>query len=104
MHENTPSVETNARPYPRRCGICGQVSVAKCRIPYEAEVRHDGRLHAFSIASLGIDQCARCGEQFFTASTDGEIRLALRDHLGLLSPREVRDEREHQFKRDRSTG
>jgi hypothetical protein len=61
-------------------------------------------LHAFSIDSLGTDQCERCGEQFFTASTDEQIRLALRDHLGLLSPGEIRDGREHQFKRDRSTG
>jgi DNA-binding transcriptional regulator YiaG len=90
MNANTDSLETNTKPYPRRCGICGEVSVAKCRIPYEAEVLHDGKLHAFSIASLGIDQCARCGEQFFTASTDEEIRLALRNHLGLLSPHQIR--------------
>ena len=78
------------KPYPRRCAVCGEIAVARCRIPYEAEVRHDGKLHAFSIASLGIDQCERCGEQFFTTSTDEEINLALRSHLGLLAPNEIR--------------
>jgi len=53
-------------------------------------VRHDGKLHAFSIESLGIDQCERCGEQFFTTSTDEEVNLALRSHLSLLAPAEIR--------------
>jgi len=88
---NQPSrVKSKAKPYPRRCAVCGEVSVSKCHIPYNAEVRHDGKLHAFSIASLGIDQCERCGEQFFTTSTDEEINLALRSHLGLLAPAEIR--------------
>ena len=72
-----------SKPYPRMCTTCGEVSVTKCRIPYDAEVRHNGKLHAFSIASLGIDQCENCGEQFFTTSTDEEINLAL--HRALAS-------------------
>ena len=78
------------RPYPRRCAVCGENSVARCRIQYDAEVRHDGKLHTFSIASLGIDKCERCGEQYFTSSTDEEINLGLRSHLGLLTPGEIR--------------
>ena len=90
MSKQSSSVQSKAKPYPRRCAVCGEVSVAKCHIRYKAEVRHDGKLHTFSIASLGIDQCERCGEQFFTASTDEEINLALRSHLGLLPPNEIR--------------
>jgi DNA-binding transcriptional regulator YiaG len=90
MNNQASCVKSKARPYPRRCAVCGEVSVSRCHIPYNAEVRHDGKLHAFSIASLGIDQCERCGEQFFTTSTDEEINLALRSHLGLLAPAEIR--------------
>lgn len=90
MNKQSSSVKPKARPYPRRCAVCGEVSVSRCHIPYNAEVRHDGKLHAFSIASLGIDQCERCGEQFFTTSTDEEINLALRSYLGLLTPGEIR--------------
>ena len=90
MNKQSSSVPSKSRPYPRRCAVCGEVSVSRCHIPYNAEVRHDGKLHAFSIARLGIDQCERCGEQFFTASTDEEINLALRSYLGLLTPSEIR--------------
>ena len=90
MNKQSSSLQAKAKPYPRRCAVCGDVSVSRCRIPCNAEVRHDEKLHAFSIASLGIDQCERCGEQFFTKSTDEEINLALRSHLGLLTPHEIR--------------
>ena len=90
MNKKSSSVKAMVKPYPRRCAVCGEVAVVKCRIQYDAEVRHDGKLHTFSIASLGIDQCERCGEQFFTTSTDEEINLALRSHLGLLAPGEIR--------------
>ena len=89
MSKQSSSAQAKVKPYPRRCAICGEIAVARCLIPYKAEVRHDGKLHAFSIASLGIDQCERCGEQFFTTSTDEEINLALRSHLGLLAPNEI---------------
>lgn len=83
-------MQAEGKPYPRQCAVCGGISVSKCHIPYNAEVRHDGKLHTFSIASLGIDQCRHCGEQYFTAATDDEISLALRSHLGLLTPRQIR--------------
>lgn len=90
MSKQSSSTQAKVKPYPRRCAVCGEIAVARCRILYKAEVRHDGKLHAFSIAGLGIDQCERCGEQFFTTSTDEEINLALRSHLGLLGPNEIR--------------
>jgi DNA-directed RNA polymerase subunit N (RpoN/RPB10) len=62
-----------AKPYPRRCAACGQISVSKCYIPYNAEILHGGKLHKFLIPNLGIDRCESCGEQFFTTSTDGQI-------------------------------
>lgn len=69
------------KPYPRKCCFCGNVTVDKRRIHYNAEVLHHGVLHSFQIVDLGIDRCRDCGEQFFTSSTDAEIHSALQDHL-----------------------
>ena len=90
MNKPGTSADERVKPYPRRCAVCGEVAVSKVCIPYDAEVRHDGKLHTFFIAGLEIDQCGRCGEQYFTASTDEEINLALRGHLALLTPAEIR--------------
>lgn len=78
------------KPYPRRCAACGEVGVRQTQIEYDAEVRHDGKLHAFRIPLLEIDQCGDCGEQYFTSVTDDLISLGLRQHLGLLCPNEIR--------------
>jgi hypothetical protein len=60
-------------------------------MPYDAEVRHDGRLHAFRISKLRVDRCGACGEILFTNATDEQISDALREHLRLLSPEEIRE-------------
>jgi DNA-binding transcriptional regulator YiaG len=91
MHDDAPGLENPPeKPYPRRCGECGQAAVFPALLPYDAEVRHDGRLHRFHIAALHIDKCQNCGEEFFTNRTDAQISTGLRTHLGLLQPEEIR--------------
>jgi len=92
MMSKTSSPElTNGKPYPRHCAACGKDAVAFRQIPYDARVRHDGKLHTFHITTLGVDECEHCGEQYFTVNTDEQISLALRMFLGLLAPDEIRD-------------
>jgi len=57
---------------------------------YDAEVRHDGRLHTFTVLHLNIPVCAACGEKVFTEKVDDQINAALRSHLQLLTPHEIR--------------
>ncbi len=57
---------------------------------YEAEIRHDGRLHSFTIPSLDIPACRACGEKVFTEDVDQQIDDALRAHLQLLTPEQIR--------------
>ncbi len=79
------------KPFPRRCPECGKAEVRPATIAYDAEIKHDGRLHAFHIAELRVNRCAACGEVLFGNETDEQINVALRTHLGLLSPAGMRD-------------
>lgn len=79
------------RPYPRRCADCGDVAVQPAQIPYDARVKHDGKLHEFHIEALPVDQCTRCREVYFTNDTADAQSAALRQHLGLLQPQAIRE-------------
>jgi DNA-binding transcriptional regulator YiaG len=59
-------------------------------IRYDAEVRHDGRLYAFTIPHLDIPVCQACGEKVFTEKVDDQINAALRSYLHLLKPEDMR--------------
>jgi putative zinc finger/helix-turn-helix YgiT family protein len=80
------------RSFPHLCAECGKEEVWPTTISYDAEVKHDGRIHAFAIHQLHVNKCAACGEVFFDHATDEQISTSLRDHLGLLSPQEIRDQ------------
>jgi len=58
---------------------------------YAAEVRHDGRLHKFTIPDLDLPVCQACGERVFTEDVDAQFNDALRAHLNLLTPAQIRD-------------
>ena len=78
------------RPFPWRCRHCGKPQVVMSAASYPAEVRHDGRLHKFTISSLELPICQACDEKVFTEKVDLQIRTALRSHLNLLSPGQIR--------------
>ena len=69
------------KPYPRLCAECGAYSVNKSHIPYNAKIRHAGKMYDFTIASLEIDRCQNCMEVFFTTTTDSHIELELNNIL-----------------------
>ena len=59
-------------------------------ISYDAEVRHDGRLYAFTVPDLLLPVCQACGNKVFTEKVDDQINAALRLTLHLLTPDEMR--------------
>ena len=79
------------RAFPWRCRQCGKREVALAKTNYAAEVRHDGRLHSFTIPDLELPICQACGERAFTEKVDDQVNDALRAHLGLLTPVQIRD-------------
>jgi DNA-binding transcriptional regulator YiaG len=58
-------------------------------IRYEAEIRHDGRLHQFTIEHLEAPVCGACQKMVVTEKVDDQINVALRAHLHLLAPNEI---------------
>jgi|2_EtaG_2_1085320.scaffolds.fasta_scaffold01935_20 hypothetical protein len=80
-----------SKPFPWECGECGEVAVRPVRAPYYyAKVKHDNKLHSFTVLNLDIPTCASCGERVFCNSTEVVISAALRRHLGLLTPEQIR--------------
>lgn len=59
-------------------------------LDYATEIRHDGRLHRFTARDLKLPVCAACGEKVFTEDVDRQISAALRAHLKLLTPTQIR--------------
>lgn len=79
------------RPFPWRCRHCGKQEVVMATTQYDAKVRHDGRSHTFTIARLELPVCQACGEKVFTEQVDAQVHNALRAHLKLLTPDQIRD-------------
>jgi putative zinc finger/helix-turn-helix YgiT family protein len=86
----TQSKRKGDKPFPRRCPECGKVEVNLAAIAYDAQVNHDGRVYSFRIPQLHVNKCGACGDVLFDNLTDAEISQALREHLHLLSPQEIR--------------
>lgn len=78
------------RPFPWQCRHCGKGQVVMNTLSYDAEVRHDGRLYTFTVPRLDIPVCQACAEKVFTEKVDEQINGALRAHLRLLTPEEMR--------------
>ncbi|PHS02595.1 MAG: hypothetical protein COA78_20800 [Blastopirellula sp.] len=78
------------RPFPRRCRSCGEQKVEMGTTDYHIEVKHDGRLHPLHISKLELPICQACGEKVFTEKVDAQVTQALRTHLNLLTPDQIR--------------
>lgn len=89
--DGTKYAPTSDPPFPRRCRQCNKQTVERSKTEYEAEVRHDGRLHRFRIPELEIPVCQSCGSKVFTEHVDAQVSDALRTHLNLLTPAQIRD-------------
>lgn len=83
------------QPLPWKCHRCREQEVRLATIEYIATARHDGCLHTFTIDNLKLPICQACGERVFTGDVDDQINDALRKHLNLLTPAQIRDGFKH---------
>lgn len=92
QQDKTPKRAPNLeRPFPWRCRQCGKQEVILATTEYQAEVRHDGRLHTFTMPNLELPVCQDCGARVFTEAVDAQVNNALRAHLKLLTPAQIRE-------------
>ncbi len=85
-----PDRRAARRAFPWQCRRCAKKEVELATISYDAEIRHDGRLHKFAVPNLDIPVCRACGEKVFSEKVDDQINGALRSHLNLLTPADMR--------------
>lgn len=91
MGKDMTQAATVDRPFPWQCAQCGANKVVMAEVAYDAKVRHDGRLHEFTVEHMRIPVCEACGERVFTEEVDRQISDALRTHLKLLTPGQMAD-------------
>src|SRR5207249_4792396 len=90
----TEGREPGDRPFPWRCPRCHAVDAVHLQtMPYTAEIAHDGRTYKLEIPDLQIPKCSSCQELIPSHRVDEQIRRALRSHLHLLAPEQIREAR-----------
>jgi putative zinc finger/helix-turn-helix YgiT family protein len=81
---------TQRKDFPWRCSQCRAKEVYSATISHTAHVNHDGRIYELEIPALDVAQCRACGELVFDDHADEQISEALRKHLSLLTPDQIR--------------
>lgn len=82
------------KPFPWKCPECREKTVRKVSAEYVDKLEHDGREYEIKIPSLEIPCCERCGIRIMTDPVNHAISEALRKAVGLLSPEQIRRNRE----------
>ncbi len=88
MTQNKPDPSDGHRD--EQCPVCLSMNLRRVVMPYTAKVKHDGVLNAIEIPALEISKCHACGELIFDGHVDDQINDALRSHLKLLAPTQIR--------------
>ena len=90
----TVPTEVKGKPFPWYCPRCRKREVRSTTIRHVSRVRHDGELHTVVVPRLEVPQCGNCGEYVFDNHADDQISQALRAKLHLLTPEQIRANRE----------
>jgi DNA-binding transcriptional regulator YiaG len=77
------------RRFGRRCGECGQKTMALAIVPYEIDINHDGKKYAVSIEQLSVPKCSHCGAIAIDDAAGKQIDDEFRRVANLLTPVEI---------------
>jgi putative zinc finger/helix-turn-helix YgiT family protein len=83
-----------SKPFPWKCSACGADSVYQEIVSYPASIGYDGRAYRFPVDGLKSPQCRKCGKIHPDAEANKQISLAFRAHAKLLTPEQIRRNRE----------
>jgi putative zinc finger/helix-turn-helix YgiT family protein len=81
------------RPFPWLCANCLHEEVHPATFAYPAKVKHDGREYEIAIPEFTVPKCRNCGQLVFSVHADEQVSRALRSHLRLLTPEQIRSGR-----------
>ena len=83
--------EPKERPCPWRCSDCFTQTVVPTVIDdYVAKVKQDGVIHELHLPGIEVPRCQTCGQLTITTTVDERVNEALRAHLRLLTPTQIR--------------
>ena len=82
------------KPFPWKCGRCGERAVVPAIVSYTTQIEHDGRSYSVTVPALEIPRCSKCGAMVRDDPSNRRISDALRQQLGLLTPEQIRKNRE----------
>jgi putative zinc finger/helix-turn-helix YgiT family protein len=84
-----------AVPSVRRCLHCRERAVVPTTLsPYDKEMEHDGRTYSIRLFNFDVLQCKSCHSIVLTDEANVRLTDALRSAAGLLTPQEIRQNRE----------
>src|SRR3990172_7403847 len=82
------------KPFPWKCGSCRERTVVPEEVSYTTEIEHDGRTYSVTVPDLVIPCCSKCGAMVRDDAANRRISDALRKQIGLLTPEQIRRNRE----------
>jgi putative zinc finger/helix-turn-helix YgiT family protein len=82
------------KPYPWKCGQCGERTVRPATIDYSTSIEHDGQTYEVRVPQLQVARCETCGGIVLDDEANERISEAFRAQLGLLTPAQIRHGRE----------
>jgi putative zinc finger/helix-turn-helix YgiT family protein len=94
MSDTIPPVGRD-RPFPWRCIECRAKEVYRQATDFTSTREYDGQTYTIRIPDLMLPTCRNCGAQTFAVGDDEPIFAALRAQIGLLSPQEIQEHRNH---------
>jgi putative zinc finger/helix-turn-helix YgiT family protein len=83
-----------SKPFPWKCGRCRERSVNPAVVSYTTEIEHDGRTYSVTVPDLELPRCSKCGAMVRDDAANRRISNALRQQLGLLTPEQIRENRD----------
>src|ERR1022692_1383057 len=91
MNKNSTA---RTKPFPWKCRECGQIAVYSNIVSHTVEIEHDARVYKTVVKGLVTPQCRNCGAIFPDADANRQITLEFLRQARLLTPQEIRRDRE----------
>src|ERR1700686_2537409 len=77
------------KPYPWRCGKCGEQAVYAGITDYERDLEYDGNSYHISLPRLKSPRCRKCGTVLLDSEANEKIHVEFLRQAKLLTPHEI---------------